>query len=153
MAHYEPRLALFLRALEEKERELIASGRLDESQILSSRMRHSWDKGHFWVTYAARRTWAFDGIYWKFLDEKFFGKNESGNFMERLKLLPPEQVEAMEGIVERKLREKEEGGIVDWYQPGAEHKLPPDVLAVGRLAASDRQEDAAVSEMMTNVSL
>ncbi len=70
-------------------------------------------------------------IYWRFPDEKFFGKNESGDFMERLKLLPPEQVAAMEGFVERKMEGKE-GGLVDWYEPGAESKLPLDILSVGR---------------------
>jgi hypothetical protein len=32
------------------------------------------ETGHFWETFAARRTWAFDAIYWKLLDEKFFWK-------------------------------------------------------------------------------
>ncbi|KAK4242782.1 hypothetical protein C8A03DRAFT_39941 [Achaetomium macrosporum] len=129
VANYEPKLALFLRALEKKEKEFIEQGRLQESDILlSTRMRKSWETGHFWVTYAARRTWAFDAIYWRFLDEKFFGKNWSGDFLERLKLLPPEQVDAMESFVERKLKEKEEKTIVDWYEPGAEAKLPPDIL-------------------------
>jgi hypothetical protein len=124
-------LAVFLRALEKKERELIGQGRLGESGVLSARMRRSWETGHFWVAYSARRTWAFDGIYWRFLDEKFFGRNESGDFMERLKLLPSEQVEAMEGFVERKLREKAEGTLLDWYEPGAELRLPPDIMGVG----------------------
>lgn len=128
-AHYEPKLATFLRALEAKEKQFIEQGRLKASDImLSTRMRESWESGNFWLTFAARRTWAFDGIYWNFLDEKYFGKNESGDFKERLKLLPPEQIDAMEAFVERKLREKEEHTIVDWYEPGAESKLPPDVL-------------------------
>lgn len=132
VAHYEPRLELFLRALEKKENEFMGQGLLGESELLSRRMRKSWETGHFWVAYAARRTWAFDGIYWKFLDEKFFGKNEGGDYMERVKLLPPEQIEAMESFVERKLKEKEEGSLVDWYEPGAESRLPPDILTVCR---------------------
>ncbi|KAG7287090.1 hypothetical protein NEMBOFW57_006593 [Staphylotrichum longicolle] len=110
VAHYEPRLQIFLRALEKKEEWLIEQGRLSETGRLSTRMRKSWQTGHFWVVYAARRSWAFDGIYWKFLDERFFGKNETGGFMDRLALLPREQREAMEGFVARKLKEKEEGG-------------------------------------------
>lgn len=130
-AQYERRLATFLRALEAKERQFIEQGRLKESEMmLSTRMRKSWDSGQFWLTYAARRTWAFDGIWWKFLDEKFFGKNKSGDYMERLKLLPPAQVDAMEDFVKRKLKEKEESTLVDWYEPGAESKLPPDVLSI-----------------------
>ncbi|KAK7433169.1 hypothetical protein QQZ08_000100 [Neonectria magnoliae] len=68
--------------------------------------------------YVARRTWAFDGIFWKYLDEKFFGKNESSDFKERLKLLSLEQVDAMKELVKRKLEEKEEC---------AESKLPPNI--------------------------
>jgi hypothetical protein len=53
--------------MEKKEREFVQQGRLEDSEILlSARMRKSWETGHFWVTYSARRTWAFDGIYWKF---------------------------------------------------------------------------------------
>ena len=58
--------------------------------------------------YAARKTWAFDGIYWKFLDEGFFGTNEGGGYKPRLGPLSRSQVEDMEVLVERKVREKEE---------------------------------------------
>lgn len=128
-AHYEKRLPTFLCALEAREKEFFERGRLDGSEkLLSARMRESWETGGFWVTFAARKSWAFDGIYWRFLDERFFGRNEGGGFMERLKLLTPGQVAAMEPFVERKMREKEEGTIVDWYKPGAEAGLPPDIL-------------------------
>ncbi|KAG9253896.1 phosphotransferase family protein [Emericellopsis atlantica] len=128
---YEPRLATFLRALEAKETEFIERGRLTKSEILSSRMRESWESGQFWVTYAARRTWAFDAIFWRFLDEKFFEKNEDGDSMDRIKLLPQEQIDAMEHFVTRKLQEKEEGTLVDWYETDSEARLPPDILSVG----------------------
>jgi|SRR3569833_447805 len=94
-------------------------------------MRESWESGQFWLTYVARKSWAFDGIYRKFLDEKCFGKSESGNFMERLKLLPPEQVDALEEFVQRKLKEKDDRTLSDWYAPAAQARLPPDILAVG----------------------
>ena len=125
-AHYEKRLRTFLRALEARETEFREKGRLGEGELLSTRMRESWETGGFWVTYAARKSWAFDGIYWRFLDERFFGRDESGDFMERLKLLTPGQVAAMEPFVERKMREKEEGTLVNWYEPGGE--LPRDIL-------------------------
>lgn len=127
---YEPRLATILRALEAKETEFMEQGRLTESGILPSRMRESWESGQFWVTYAARRTWAFDAIFWRFLDERFFGKNESGDFMERAKILPREQNDAMEHFVTRKLQEKEEATLVDWYDTDAEARLPRDILSV-----------------------
>ncbi|KAK7413351.1 hypothetical protein QQX98_007795 [Neonectria punicea] len=84
-AKYEPILATFLRALEGKEKEFIEQGLLKESEILSTRMRESWGSGRFWLT-----------------------KSESGDFKERLKLLSPDQVDAMEEFVKRKLEEKEE---------------------------------------------
>jgi len=30
--------------------------------------------GRFWLNHAARRSWVFDTIYWKYLDERFFGE-------------------------------------------------------------------------------
>ncbi|POR35768.1 Uncharacterized protein TPAR_04047 [Tolypocladium paradoxum] len=130
-AHYEPRLFTFLRALEAKEKEHIAAGRLKELEILSTRMRESWESGRFWLTYAARTTWAFDAIFWMFLDEKFFGKSTNGDFTERLGLLPCAQVEVMEEFVARKLDEKEAQTLVDWYAPGRMSEMPPDILSVG----------------------
>ena len=50
---------------------------------------------------------------------------------EGLALLPPEQVSEMEGFDEKKMREREEGTLVDWYQEGAEAKLPSDILRLG----------------------
>ncbi|UNI16483.1 hypothetical protein JDV02_002914 [Purpureocillium takamizusanense] len=128
---YEARLGTFLRAMESKERELIGKGLLDDSQVLSRRMRCSWETGDFWVAYAARKSWAFDGIFWKFLDKRFFGNNEEGAFIDRLKRLPPKKITAMEGFVERKMQEKEECSLVDWYVEESESKLLPNILAVG----------------------
>ncbi|AEO66399.1 uncharacterized protein THITE_33846 [Thermothielavioides terrestris NRRL 8126] len=129
--HYEPRLETFLRALRAKEREFVEQGLLKEGYLdkpLSARMRQSWETGDFWLAYAARKTWAFDGIFWRSIDERFFGKSEAG-FMERLKLLPPEQAAGVEALVERKMREKEECTLVDWYEEGPESALlPPDIL-------------------------
>lgn len=63
-ANYAPRLQTFLRVLEGKEGEFIAGGRLDASEVrLSERMRRRWETGDFWVAYAARKTWAFDGTF------------------------------------------------------------------------------------------
>ncbi|KAL1868540.1 hypothetical protein VTK73DRAFT_3632 [Phialemonium thermophilum] len=94
--------------------------------VLSCHMRRNWETGDFWLTYAARKTWAFDGIYWKFLDKRFW--MQFGNFLERLKHLSKEQVDAMEPFVKRRLEEKKERTSVDWYQPGAEAQLPEDPL-------------------------
>ncbi|CAK7224161.1 hypothetical protein SCUCBS95973_005425 [Sporothrix curviconia] len=132
-AHYEPRLDTFLRvlALRDDPRSTGAGA----GRRLAEHMRASWQTGHFWVVYAAQRTFAFDGIYWRFLDKKFFesgpgsgsGGAASGDIdpdvsypddatlEARIDELSPEQVAAMDDFVARKLREKEEGGLVDWY--------------------------------------
>lgn len=137
---YEPRLATFLRALESKEREFMEQGRIDKSQVLSAPIRRSWETGDFWTAYAARKSWAFDGIFWRALDERFFGDCGSESTMERLRLrlrlLPTEQAAAMEEFVERKMREKEEGTLIDWYADGSESRLPPNILSEGRCFAS-----------------
>lgn len=56
-------LPTFLHALEAKERQLVERGLLEESGVLSARMRRSWESGRFWLTCAARRTWALDGTF------------------------------------------------------------------------------------------
>ncbi|KAJ6436360.1 hypothetical protein O9K51_11074 [Purpureocillium lavendulum] len=127
-AKYEARLGTFLRAMEAKEREFIEKGILGNSQVLSRHMRRSWETGDFWVAYAARKSWAFDGIFWRFLDKRFFGNNDA--FVDRLELLPHKQITAMEGFVERKMQEKKECRLIDWYIEGSGSNLPPDVLAV-----------------------
>lgn len=129
-AKYEPRFETFLRVLEAKEREFSTQGRLNESQVLSTHMRRSWETGDFWLAYAARKSWAFDSIFWRSLNNRFFGKNEDG-FMERLELLQPGEVAAMETLVERKLKEEKEATLIDWYAEDAKSKLPPDILNLG----------------------
>jgi len=41
---------------------------------MSIYMRESWETGRFWFSYAARKSWAFDTIFWKYLDKRFFGR-------------------------------------------------------------------------------
>lgn len=125
-AKYEPRLEMFLLVMEAKERNFIEEGRLDQSQVLSRHMRRSWETGDFWVAYAARKSWAFDGIYWRSLDKLFFG-NDGDSIKDRLILLPSNQAAAMEGFVERKMQEKEECRLIDWYVEESDSNLPPDI--------------------------
>ncbi|EED11693.1 hypothetical protein TSTA_108770 [Talaromyces stipitatus ATCC 10500] len=70
---YETRLVTFLRVLEEREKVALERGLLAEEQRLSTYMRDSWESGDFWVNYAARKSWAFDMIYWAKIDRRFFG--------------------------------------------------------------------------------
>lgn len=86
---------------------------------LSTHIRETWETGRFFLNYAARKSWAFDAMYWKYLDEKFFGPREDGTVKEdlwktRIDLLTKAEREAMELFVERKMAEKEDRRIVDW---------------------------------------
>ncbi|KJZ78538.1 hypothetical protein HIM_01929 [Hirsutella minnesotensis 3608] len=130
---YQERLEFFLQVFQAKERELIQSGRLKDSQTLSLRMRQNWETGDFWLTYAARKSWAFDAIFWRSLDRRFFGHDdtdgENSESINRVKLLTDRQASIMESFVQRKIREKPEEILIDWYAPDARSLLPPDVLA------------------------
>ena len=74
-------------------------------------MKENWESGDFWVSYAARKSWAFDMIYWAKIDRRFFGE---GNLDDRVKLLTPEDRDGIDGFVQRKLAEKEERTLKDW---------------------------------------
>jgi len=45
---------------------------------LSMYMRESWETGRFWLSHAGRKSWAFDTLFWKFSDERFFGIRQNG---------------------------------------------------------------------------
>ncbi|RAL02646.1 phosphotransferase family protein [Aspergillus ibericus CBS 121593] len=105
---YDYRLKSFLKVLSKREEILIESGRLSEEQRLSGHMRESWRSGDFWVSYAARKNFAFDAIFWQKLDERFFGPGTlDESWKERLKLLDDNQKQDMESLVEKKLKEME----------------------------------------------
>ncbi|AEO64049.1 uncharacterized protein THITE_2012285, partial [Thermothielavioides terrestris NRRL 8126] len=86
----------------------------DDAVRLSDRMRWSWEAGDFWAVYAARRCYAFEPVFWEFLDERFFGENVEGGYEGRMHLLSEKAKRRMELLVERKLGERKEKKIVDW---------------------------------------
>ncbi|EXV02166.1 aminoglycoside 3'-phosphotransferase/choline kinase domain protein [Metarhizium robertsii] len=109
---YERRLTTFLKAMGDCEDASIAAGQLLEEQRLSGKMRESWASGDFWTVYAARRNFAFDGVFWEKLDPRFFGRGEGASgpgdaWMERLELLDEKARAAMEAFVDRKVAESE----------------------------------------------
>lgn len=106
---YEKRLTVFLQELQKQEHEFIRRGILNEDNCLSPHMLESWEKGDFWVCYAARRSWAFDMLYWAKIDRRFFG---DGDLEERLKLLTAEERDALDTFVQIKLVEKEEHTLI-----------------------------------------
>ncbi|KAH8693842.1 hypothetical protein BGW36DRAFT_429873 [Talaromyces proteolyticus] len=91
--------------LQKREQESIERGILTEDDRLSQRMLESWQTGDFWVYYAARRSWAFDMLYWAKIDRRFFG---GGDLMDRFQLLTREERDSMDEFVQRKLLEKEQ---------------------------------------------
>ncbi|KAH8879479.1 hypothetical protein GQ53DRAFT_854515 [Thozetella sp. PMI_491] len=94
-SEYEQRLPVWIQAMEAAEEEQQAqrlAGTLKSMKLsqladqkgaavgakepvrLSVQMRQSWEQGRFWLNYAARKSWVFDAIYWRFLDKRFFGE-------------------------------------------------------------------------------
>ncbi|KAH7308663.1 phosphotransferase family protein [Stachybotrys elegans] len=132
MKAYEPRLETFLRVLRAEEDKMAAEQGLDASlkgltlqqgkpteKLLSERMRESWATRRWMVNYAARKSWSFDFVWWRFLDQRYFGPNEVEDHQERLSQLSEEQKSAMVECVSRKVREKSEAKIVHWEDKGA----------------------------------
>ncbi|KAH0599418.1 hypothetical protein MHUMG1_02205 [Metarhizium humberi] len=114
---YHVRLQTWLVALEKAEANTAEPNHLP--QPLSKYMRESWETGRFFLSYAARKSWAFDAVYWKFLDERFFGARGDGVdkgdlWRTRVHLLNDGEREAMESFVERKMGEMGDRRIVDW---------------------------------------
>ncbi|KAG8407868.1 hypothetical protein J3458_020179 [Metarhizium acridum] len=110
---YEHRLKVFLKAMVDCEDAAIASGKLQEHQRLSCKMRESWATGDFWTVYAARKNFAFDCVYWKKLDPRFFGPDErdttplEDTWMNRFGLLDEQTRVAMGSFVDKKMAETE----------------------------------------------
>ncbi|KAM5358365.1 hypothetical protein ACJZ2D_015350 [Fusarium nematophilum] len=139
MKVYEPRLQTFLRLLEAEEEKMtmvaitqgvngLSIGSEEKTPPLSQRMRESWEKQTWMLNYAARKSWAFDFIWWKFLDEMYFGPNENQDYHARLELLTEPQRNAMEGVVERKMEEGEDRTVVEWTGEDAADRLAEVLL-------------------------
>lgn len=100
---YEPRLQTFLRALKRVEAKKPPVEQ--DSLLLSERMSSGWTNKAWMRHYAARRSWAFDFLWWKHLDEIFWGSNEDQDHKVRISLLTKQQQEMLEPFVARKLEE------------------------------------------------
>lgn len=107
---FETRLKTSIKVLTEREETFMQRGRLKQDQRLSGPMRRSWDNGDFWVTYAARKNFAFDMIFWKKIDQRFFGPYtvpEENRWEKRIELLSDEERQCMEEVVSRQLEHME----------------------------------------------
>jgi aminoglycoside phosphotransferase (APT) family kinase protein len=114
---YDLRLKTWLTAMKRAEENMGQSGPLPVA--LSTYMRESWETGRFWLNYGARKSWAFDNVYWRYLDERFFGDrgtdiSKENLWKSRIHLLSKAEREAMEPFVERKMIKSKERIIVDW---------------------------------------
>jgi len=123
---YEGRLGTWLAAMEEAERDM--EGGRGSLLLLSAYMRESWATGRFWLNYAARKSWAFDTVYWKYLDERFFGEREEEVPAEelwrtRVELLREDERAGMEEMVRIKMEEAKERVLVEWEDEEARERL------------------------------
>jgi aminoglycoside phosphotransferase (APT) family kinase protein len=122
---YAIRLQTWLSAMEKAETDI---GPESLPFLLSTQMRESWETGRFWLNYAAKNSWAFDTVFWKYLDEKFFGTREEDILEDdlwktRLSLLSEKERAAMEPFVEWKMEDKKERILVDWDPEEAKQRL------------------------------
>ncbi|OBT57307.1 hypothetical protein VE04_01731 [Pseudogymnoascus sp. 24MN13] len=93
---------------------------------LSQQMRQSYTSNTWLTNLATRDSWTFDFLFWRYLDEQFFGgekENEEQDYHARLDLLTEREREAMEEFVLAKVRESEERVIVEWGEEEAKARL------------------------------
>lgn len=112
----------------------IAYGALQEDQQLSCKMRESWANSDFWTVYAARKNFAFDCVFWKKLDPRFFGPDGQNTntppedtWMKRFGLLDEHTRVAMESFVDKKMAETETRALAwdpDEYTLTQQARLP-----------------------------
>ncbi|OAG39016.1 hypothetical protein AYO21_06736 [Fonsecaea monophora] len=99
---YLPLHAAFLQALKETEDKESRCGALSESQRLSGEMARFLQNGTFWFCLAATSSFAFDDIYWRFIDSGFYG--EFTCLEERIGLLTAEEQVSLEEFVRLKVQ-------------------------------------------------
>ena len=80
------------------------------------------------LDYAARKSWAFDFIWWKFLDNRYYGPNENQDYQARLELLSEPQRKVMEIFLAQKMEESRNREIVKWEDEHATDCLANKLL-------------------------
>ncbi|CAG7564999.1 unnamed protein product [Fusarium equiseti] len=127
-ATFELRLQTWLSAMEKAEANMPESHKTSLPAPLSRYMRGSWQTGRFFLSYAVRKSWAFDAMYWNFLDERFFGDRDASVTKDdlwrtRVHLLSEEEREAMGPFVKRKMEEGTERKIMEWDEEEAKKRF------------------------------
>lgn len=115
VSEYEPRMNTFLQILDQREKARLELGQQREDLRMAEKMRQNWESGRFWIDYACRRSWAFDSVFWRFLDPKFFaGNGEGDQFEERLKLLGQNERDYIDEFVAKKVEESKVRTLQVW---------------------------------------
>ncbi|KAI1363038.1 phosphotransferase family protein [Xylaria arbuscula] len=134
MKAYEPRLETFLRLLEIEEEKMQASSELagsfkhlalsaSKTPTLSKMMRQRWESKAWMINYAAKSSWEFDALFWRYLDPKYFGPNEVADHQARLSRLTPKERKTMNVLVKTKMEEAKERILVHWDHESAKAHL------------------------------
>lgn len=87
--------------------------------VLFTYMRETRETGRFWLIYGARKSWVFDAMYWKYLNERFFDDRASdipNNDLckSKVHLVSEKDKEAMKPLVERKMNKSKNEIIAGW---------------------------------------
>ncbi|XWW95680.1 hypothetical protein V2A60_003647 [Cordyceps javanica] len=116
MEAYEPRLNTFLSVLEDEEKKMFHTGgsisAYPSPVPLSQQMRRRWDDRSWLINYAAKNSWVFDFIFWRFIDPSSYGHNELGDHHARLDILSEREVATMDGFIKLKMRQLENRALV-----------------------------------------
>ncbi|KAI0192764.1 phosphotransferase family protein [Astrocystis sublimbata] len=134
MKAYKPRLETFLRLLEVEEEKMQASPELvssfrhlalsdAKSPPLSKMMRQRWESKAWMINYAAKSSWEFDALFWRYLDPEYFGPNEVADHQARLSSLTSKESETMDALVKTKMDEAKERSLVHWDHGSAKAHL------------------------------
>lgn len=176
---YERRLPLFLEAMELEEATLRvpkeksrngggtphsgpqllaideAAGSRRSSVPISKRMKRNWESGRFFVDYCTRRNYGFDPVYWKCLDERFFGKNKKSGlvlkrsgYKGRLHLLSERDRAQMEPFVAWKMEDRGDEKVVEWDEKDAKAVLA--ACMAGTLGEMDIPKPRVIPWTMTD---
>lgn len=112
---YDMRFKTWLSAVESAEAKMTEPNLL--ATPLSTYLRESWDTGRGFLSYGCKKSWAFDAVYWRYLDGRFFGSRESGTqkldlWRTRVHLLSEDERAAMEPFVEKRWLNRKTGGLL-----------------------------------------
>jgi hypothetical protein len=83
-------------------------------------LKDSFYSGQFWVCFAARTSYEFDDIYWKFIDPIYYG--EFTFIEDQIELLGPQEQDYRKRFAPFKIQHAREGGL-------SEHRTLKEILS------------------------